>query len=98
MSILMLYLVTIATHWLEFFSSNSGVNEEQFRLKIDSKNKQTNKQKRRTFSLEGGSEEGGGEDCGIHPQSFQYARGKREFKIGRTDYLEKSKVKEKRCI
>ena len=57
MSILMLYLVTIATHWLEFFSSNYGVNEEQFRLKIDLKNK--NKQKRRTFSLEGGSEEGG---------------------------------------
>ena len=46
--------------------------------------------------MEGGSEEGGGEDCGIHPQSFQYARGKREFKIGRTDDLEKSKVKEKR--
>ena len=57
MSVLMLYLVTIATHWLEFFSSNYGVNEEQFRLKIDLKNK--NKQKRRTFSLEGGSEEGG---------------------------------------
>ena len=57
MSILMLYLVTIATHWLEFSSSNSGVNEEQFRLKIDLKNKQTNKQKRRRFSLEGGSEE-----------------------------------------
>ena len=36
--------------------------------------------------------------CGIHPQSFQCARGKREFKIGRIDYLEKSKVKEKRCI
>ena len=46
--------------------------------------------------MEGGSEEGGGEDCAIHPQSFQYARGKREFKIGRTDDLEKSKVKEKR--
>ena len=72
------------------------------RLKIDLKNKQTNKQtnkqKRITFSLERGSEEGGGEDCGIHPQSFQCARGKREFKIGRIDYLEKSKVKEKRCI
>ena len=60
-------------------------------------NKQTNKNGER-FSLEGGSEEGGGEDCSIHPQSFQYARGKREFKIGRIDYLEKSKVKEKRCI
>ena len=34
----------------------------------------------------------------IHPQSFQCARGKREFKIGIIDYLEKSKVKEKRCI
>ena len=94
MSIMMLYLVTIATHWLEFFSSNYRANEEQFRSKIDLKNKQ----KRITFSLEGGSEEGGGEDCGIHPQSFQCARGKREFKIGRIDYLEKSKVKENRCI
>ena len=93
MSILMLYLVTIATHRLAFFSSNYGGNKEQFRSKIDLKNKQ-----QRTFSLERGSEEGGGEDCGIHPQSFQYARGKREFKIGRIDYFEKSKVKEKRCI
>ena len=82
MSIMMLYLVTIATHWLEFFSSNYKTNEEQ----------------QITFSLDGGSEEGGGEDCGIHPQSFQCARGKREFIIGRIDYLEKSKVKEKRCI
>ena len=94
MSILMLYLVTIATHRLAFFSSNYGVNEEQFRSKIDLKNKQ----KQRTFSLERGSEKGGGEDCGIHPQSFQYTRGKREFKIGRINYLEKSKVKERRCI
>ena len=51
MSIMMLYLVTIATHWLEFFSSNYKTNEEQ----------------QITFSLDGGSEEGGGEDCGIHP-------------------------------
>ena len=94
MSIMMLYLVTITTHWLEFFSSNYRANEEQVRSKIDLKNKQ----KRITFCLEGGSEEGGGEDCGIHPQSFQCARGEREFKIGRIDYLEKSKVKEKRCI
>ena len=53
MSILMLYLVTIATHWLEFFSSNSGVNEEQFRLKIDLKNKQTNKNGERFLWKEG---------------------------------------------
>ena len=56
MSIMMLYLVTITTHWLEFFSSNYRANEEQVRSKIDLKNKQ----KRITFSLEGGSEEGGG--------------------------------------
>ena len=55
MSIMMLYLVTITTHWLEFFSSNYRANEEQVRSKIDLKNKQ----KRITFSLEGGSEEGG---------------------------------------
>ena len=81
--LILIYLVTIATHWLEFFSRNYRVNEEQFRLEIDlkNKNKQTNKQtKTEKFSLEGGSEEGGGEDCGIHPQSFQYAQGKREFK------------------
>ena len=43
MSIMTLYLVTIATHLLEFFSSHYGLNEEQFRLKIDLK-KKTNKQ------------------------------------------------------
>ena len=36
-----------------FFSSNSGVNEEQFRLKIDSKNKQTNKNGERFLWKEG---------------------------------------------
>jgi len=66
MSIMMLYLVTIATHWIEFFSSNYRVNEGQFRSKIDLKNKQ----KRITFSLEGGSEEGGGEDCMRYPSSI----------------------------
>ena len=60
MSIITLYLVTIATHLLEFFSNHYRVNEEQFRSKIDLKNKQTNKQKRRTFSVEGGGKEGGG--------------------------------------
>ena len=82
MSIMTLYLVTLATHLLEFFSSHYGVNEEQFRLKIDLKNKQANKQKRRTFSVEVWGEEGVGR-LQIHAQSFQYARVKREFKIGR---------------
>ena len=41
MSILMLYLVTIATHRLAFFSSNYGVNEEQTQNRLE--NKQTNK-------------------------------------------------------
>ena len=36
-----------------FFSSNSGVNEEQFRLKIDLKNKQTNKNGERFLGKEG---------------------------------------------
>ena len=39
MSIMTLYLITIATHLLKFFSSHYRVNEEQFRLKIDLKNK-----------------------------------------------------------
>ena len=81
MSIMTLYLVTIATHLLEFFSSHYGVNEELFRLEIDLK-KKTNKQKRRTFSVEVRGEEGVGRLL-IHAQSFQYARVKREFKIGR---------------
>ena len=44
-SIMTLYLVTIATHRLEFYSSHYRVNEEQFRLQIDwkNKNKLTNK-------------------------------------------------------
>ena len=60
----------------------TGVNEELFRLEIDLKKKQTNKQKRRTFSVEVRGEEGVGRLL-IHAQSFQYARVKREFKIGR---------------
>ena len=48
--------------------------------------------------MEGGGKEGGGR-LPYPPQSFQYARVKREFKIGRkTINLEKRKVKEKRCI
>ena len=44
MSILMLYLVTIATHRLAFFSSNYGVNEEQTQNRLEKQtNKQTNK-------------------------------------------------------
>ena len=39
MSIMTLCLVTIATHLIDFFSSHYGVNEQQFRLKIDLKNK-----------------------------------------------------------
>ena len=60
MSIMTLYLVTIATHLLEFFSNHYRVNKEYFRSKIDLKNKQTNKQKQRPFSVEEGGEEGGG--------------------------------------
>ena len=82
MSIMTLYLETIATQLLNFFPSHYRVNEEQFRLKIDLKNKKKNKQKRRTFSVEVRGEEGVGR-VQIHAQSFQYARVKREFKIGR---------------
>ena len=58
--LILIYLVTIATHWLEFFSSNYRVNEEQFRLEIDlkNKNKQTNEQKRRNFLWKEGAKRG----------------------------------------
>ena len=60
-------------------------------------NKQTNKNGEPFLRKEGAKR--GVVDCRIHPQSFQYARVKREFKIGRkTINLEKRKVKEKRCI
>ena len=82
MSIMTFYLVTIATHLLEFFSSHYGVNEEQFWLKIDlkNKNKQTNKNGEPFLWKKGAKR--GVVDCGIYPQPFQYARVKRKFKIG----------------